>query len=163
MCSWFYLLRPFIVMRFSLEGHNFSSNPNTALPYPPLPPYLPPGFLHTPDGGHPPPTLSRHSPPVFSAPWAGHWVGSAHPPGAHSHSAGKAMMTSLKGDMHTRSSTNNAISLLPPLSIFFSCVHTSSSPSVPHVVCGSSLFDASYFYILPPHTCLSESWLIRAY
>lgn len=90
-----------------------TSHPNPALPYPPS--FPPPGFLHTPDGGHPAPTISRHSPAVFFAPWAGRWGGSAHPPGAHSHSAGKAMMTSLKKDLHTHtpSTTNNSIFLLP--------------------------------------------------
>lgn len=48
------------------------------------------GLLHTPDGGHPAPSLNRHSSPVLSAPQAGHWGGSAHPAGAHSHCAGKA-------------------------------------------------------------------------
>lgn len=85
-------------------------------------PLPPPGFLHTPDGGHPAPTPSRPSPAVFSAPWAGHWGGSAYPPGTHSHSAGKATMTYPKKDMHTPSTTNNAISLLPcsPFFLFFS-------------------------------------------
>lgn len=85
-------------------------------------PLPPPGFLHTPDGGHPAPTPSRPSPAVFSAPWAGHWGGSAYPPGTHSHSAGKATMTYPKKDMHmhTPSTTNNAISLLPGSPFFFS-------------------------------------------
>lgn len=48
------------------------------------------GLLHTPDGGHPAPSLNRHSSPVLSAPQAGHWGGSAHAAGAHSHCAGKA-------------------------------------------------------------------------
>lgn len=84
-------------------------------------PLPPPGFLHTPDGGHPAPTPSRPSPAVFSAPWAGHWGGSAYPPGTHSHSAGKATMTYPKKDMHmqTPSTTNNAISLLPGSPFFF--------------------------------------------
>lgn len=116
-------------------------------------PLPPPGFLHTPDGGHPAPTPSRPSPAVFSAPWAGHWGGSAYPPGTHSHSAGKATMTYPKKDMHTPSTTNNVISLLPcsPFSSFFCFVCKCSAPSLPRVVWGPSLFYTSYFSIVPLH------------
>lgn len=79
----------------------------------------PPGFLHTPDGSHLAPTLSRHSPPVFSAPWAGHRGGSAHPPGAHSHCAGKAATASLKKGWHTSASPLTPSLLLALLLLSF--------------------------------------------
>lgn len=130
-----------------LKGATFRHNLTLPLP--------PPGFLHTPDGGHPAPTPSRPSPAVFSAPWAGHWGGSAYPPGTHSHSAGKATMTFPKKDMHmhTPFTTNNAISLLPrsPFFFLFCFVCKCSAPSLPHVVWGPSLFYTSYFSIVPLH------------
>lgn len=85
----------------------------------------PPGFLHTPDGGHLAPPLSRHSPPVFSAPGAGRRGGSAHPPGAHSHSAGKAAAPSLDEDSP----------LTPPLSSY----HLSATSPLLSFACYSGL------------------------
>lgn len=85
----FLMLSPLFWTNNNLKDTHFHSDPNTVPPILPCPPLLP-GFLHTPDGGHPSPTLSRHSPPVFSALGAEYWYGSPHSPGTHSHSAGKA-------------------------------------------------------------------------
>lgn len=118
------------------------------------------GFLHTPDGGHPAPSLNRHSPPVLSAPQAGHWGGSAHPPGAHSHCAGKATTICPKERLaHAHphpSTTNNAISLLPTRHLLFFplvCNTHPTPPSLRHVKpFRSSFYNASLFLIFPFYT-----------
>ena len=105
----------------------------------------PPGFLHTSDGGHLAPTLSRHSPPVFSAPWVGHRGGSAHPPGAHSHCAGKAVTTSSEKVLNTRDSPLTPSLLLTLLLIPFIC--NLPFPSLPHLIQGFHVLRqmSSYF------------------
>lgn len=104
----------------------------------PLSSLPPPGFLHTPDGSHLAPTLSRHSPPVFPAPRAGQRGGSAHPPGAHSHRAGKAATASLKSEPP----------LTPPLLLtllLLSFVLDLPLPFLPHLIQGLFSCRASFF------------------
>lgn len=125
------------------------------LPSPILPSFLPPpGFLHTPDGGHLAPTLSRHSPPVFSALWAGRRGGSAHLPGAHSHCAGKAATTSSEKGSHMSDSPLTPSLLLTLLLLLFVC--NLPFPSFPHLI--QTLFSchASNVFIFPDIQLLSN-------
>lgn len=116
---------------------------------PPYPSFLPPpGFLHTPDGGHLAPTLSRHSPPVFSAPWAGHRGGAAHPPGAYSHCAGKAAPTSSDKDSPLTPSLSSSS---------FVCDLLFFPP--PRVIRGLCSCRASNFFIFSDFQLLSNSFL----
>lgn len=115
----------------------------------PYPSFLPaPGFLHTPDGSHLAPTLSRHSPPVFSAPGAGRRGGPAHPPGAHSHCAGKAATAS------SRSSSP----LTPPLLLtllLLSFGFDLPLPFLPHLAQGLFSCRASNVFIFPDFQLLA--------
>lgn len=98
------------------------------------------GLLHTPDGGHPAPSLNRHSSPVLSAPQAGHWGGSAHPAGAHSHCAGKATTIitphpPTPPPFFTRLWEKRLAHAHPPTSLLTASCLSSSSSSLLSLVC----------------------------